>query len=229
MLVAGDDRGNVEVWSLPSDFERRFSTGQGAVESVAFSHDGTMLATGGTDHTIRLWEGRSLAPRERLTGAMGAVYAVAFSPDEKTVAASGSDQLIRLWSVPDGQQRRTIPGSNGAVYGLAFSPNGRILASAGADNDVRLWDPATGVMLGTPLALDSNWVNSVAFGASSDLLASASTDGTVRVWSGILWSGLSGLTQTVCGAVGTGLSTAQFTQYAPLVGEHENCPTAPDG
>ena len=227
-LVAGDKSGHIDVWTLPGYVQRRLPTGQGAVESLAFNSSGSMVATGGTDHTVWLWDAHSFTRLRWLAGATGAVYTVAFSPGGSTLAASGSDQIIRLWSVPDGQERAPITESNGAVLGLAFSSNGRILASAGADDLIRLWDPATGVALGMPLTED-NWVNAVAFGVRGDLLVSASTSGSVRVWRGIFWSRLGDLTQTVCGVVGTGLSSAQWTQYAPLVHPQKNCPRAKEG
>ncbi|GLW11533.1 hypothetical protein Misp01_66610 [Microtetraspora sp. NBRC 13810] len=72
---------------------------QGAVHSVVFSPDGTLLAgAGGTDLTVRLW---NVARRQpvggELTGHSDAVWSVAFSPDGKMLATPSSDATIRLW------------------------------------------------------------------------------------------------------------------------------------
>jgi WD40 repeat protein len=70
-----------------------------AVLSVAFSGDGTWLASGGSDHTLRLWrasDGRELACWE---GHDGPVRAVAFSPDGRVVYSGGADGTLRRWAI----------------------------------------------------------------------------------------------------------------------------------
>ena len=112
------------------------------VYGVAFSPDGRLLASGGRDWTVRLWDPATGEHLRTLTGHAGTVRGVAFSPDGRLLASGCSnDRTVRLWDPATGEHLRTLTGHADGVWGVAFSPHGRLLASGGGSDDmtVRLW------------------------------------------------------------------------------------------
>ncbi|MGE5194014.1 MAG: protein kinase domain-containing protein, partial [Deltaproteobacteria bacterium] len=122
----------------------------GAVLSVAFSPEGTTLASASWDGTVGLWDAATGKRQRALRGHSPSAWAVAFSPDGKTLASGGkrTGSLI-LWEASTGQPLHTIRES---VDGMAFSPDSRIVAGGAIAGDgvhVKLWDVATGAVRAT--------------------------------------------------------------------------------
>ena len=155
------------------------------VNSVAFSPDGTTLASGSSDNTVRLWDGVTGAHKATLRGHGGDVYSIAFSPDGTTLASGSSDNTVRLWDGVTGAHKATLRGHRGDVYSIAFSPDGTTLASRSEDNTVRLWDAVTGAHKYTLEGPRYAAVYSIAFSPDGTTLASGSSDNTVRLWDAV--------------------------------------------
>ncbi|MBV7334797.1 protein kinase [Chloroflexi bacterium TSY] len=153
----------------------------GAIEAVAFSPNGQLLAAGTEDGQIRVWQARDSQPLLTFEGHTGIVWSIAFSPDGETLASGSWDQTVRLWAVHSGQEVKTLPGHTHAVSSVAFSPDGETLASGSWDQTVRLWAVRSGQGLKTLLD-HTDAVNSVAFSPDGGTLASGSWDQTVRLW-----------------------------------------------
>ena len=119
----------------------------GAVWGVAFSPDGTRLATTSDDGTARLWDSTTGESLLTLTGHTGRVRGVAFSPDGTRLATTSDDDTARLWDSTTGESLLTLTGHTGGVWGVAFSPDGTRLATASDDRTARLWDSTTGQLI----------------------------------------------------------------------------------
>ena len=158
-----------------------------AINSVAFSPDGRLLASGPQNGDPRLWDlatGECLRTLELRRwwdwSFTKPTDSVAFSPDGHLLATSYGE-TVRLWDPATGGHRRTLTGHTNYVYGVAFSPDGRLLATVSSDQTVRIWDPGTGGHLRT-LTGHTQLIRGVAFSPDGRLLATVSYDQTVRIW-----------------------------------------------
>src|SRR5439155_16382321 len=97
---------------------------QGLVRSLALSPDGTLLASGGEDHQIRVWDAATYQLRLTLDGHTDTVNSVAFAPDNTLLASASADHTVRLWDSSTGRQLATIDASTKSVNRVAFAPDG---------------------------------------------------------------------------------------------------------
>jgi WD40 repeat protein len=114
----------------------------GACLNLAFSPDGRLLATGGEENTVKIWDvGSGREARPPLRGHKDDIYAVAFSPDGRWLASAGEDSTVRVWDRRAGYVlARTFRGHTGLVSSLAFSPDSRQLFSGSNDHTVKVWN-----------------------------------------------------------------------------------------
>ena len=109
----------------------------GSVTSVVFSPDGTTLASGSRDDTIKLWDVATGTLKATLEGHEAGVNSVAFSPDGTTLASGSWDGTIKIWDVATGKatleiySKRYSESDEFSIYSVAFSPDGNTIASTG--------------------------------------------------------------------------------------------------
>ena len=146
------------------------------VESVAFSSDGTILASASYDHTIRLWNPHSKQLLHTLTKHTAEVVRLAFSP--VTLASSSRDGTIRLWNPHTGKQKRKLTVQTGWVNPVAFSPDGATLLIGG--HGITVWDTDIG-QYKVPLIGGIGDVVSVVFSPDGQTVACGSADNLVHL------------------------------------------------
>ena len=164
-----------------------FDHGSGVV-SVVLSRDGTVLASGAADGTVKLWDVGTHTNIATFEGHASAVASVAFSPDGTTLAA-GLLNDIKLWDVETHTNIATLEGHASAVVSVAFSPDGTTLAAGAWDGTVKLWDVETHQNTATFGGYDApifeeeegGWLTPVSFSPDGTTLASGAGN-SIKLW-----------------------------------------------
>jgi WD40 repeat protein len=149
------------------------------VRWVAYSLDGSRIASCSDDCKIRVWDantGEEIGIP--LAGHTNNINCVAFSRDG-TLASASSDRTVRIWDIQNGYA--TLHGHGGQVLSVAWSPDATLLASGSADHLIHLWEGQTRGLI-FELQGHISDVTSVAFSPDGLKLASASEDKTIRLW-----------------------------------------------
>ena len=180
-IVGGGDSQELLVWDTQGEQRAALQMHHGRIWSVAVNGQGTLIASGSDDHTVRLWDGQTGQHRFTLKGHKSWVRAVAFSQRGSFLASGGDDSTIRIWNTASGFCLATIPHSQHWIRALKFNPkNSRYLISGGDDGIVRWWDRKEKISFS--LARHQQRICAVDFSPNSRYIASGSDDASVIVW-----------------------------------------------
>ncbi|WP_088889108.1 NB-ARC domain-containing protein [Leptolyngbya ohadii] len=188
-LVSGNlnTRSTLKVWDVETG--NCFTTipaHVGKVNSVCFHPEGELIASGGDDKNVQIFNLKHQQIDRVLQGHKAVIWSVAFSPDGKRLASGSFDQMVRIWDVASGQCLHTLSGHTNALTTIVFHPALPWIATASSDATVRLWSVETGVC-DRILNDYQDVVMGIAFSPDGQTFATGSFDKTVRIWNVASW------------------------------------------
>ncbi len=140
VVAVGQDTGRIEVWDRSGPtLVRRIDAHLAEVRALAFSPDGTTLASGSADRTVTLWRS-TRGGRADLHGHRDDVVALAFSPDGRWLYSGAHDGEVLRWDARTGALTARFVAHEEGLWHLAHDPRGPRLFTAGRDKRVRAWD-----------------------------------------------------------------------------------------
>jgi WD40 repeat protein len=181
-FIASATEGNaVEVFGAGGRRLRSLVGHSDKVDAIAFSPSGAVLATGGRDKAVILWDAATGQVLQSLRNHGTWIRAVRFSPDGGQLASLEYIGDIKLWSLESSRLLRRLQGNGGRCEVIDFSPDGRMLAGGSASGRIVVWNTQTGAELAL-LSGGSTSIRSLQFSPDGRHLAAASASGTIQVW-----------------------------------------------
>ena len=212
MLAAGSEDGNITVWDLKTK-ETKFHAcafgdaetnedsvcklngdGETDIRGVAFNTDGTLLASGSTDHRVWLWNTASGALLARSVGGnegghINTVSSVSFNPKTGQIASASWDNTVRIWQPIQNEDQTwqlelmdSLTGHSNSIWAAAYSPDGSQLATGSSDKTLILWNVEQASQLGTPFKKLDSAVWAMAVSPDGKHFAAADLSGYIHIW-----------------------------------------------
>ena len=170
----------------------RQTEAQTAVTSSLLSPDGELLAAGGSDHLVWLWDvSDPTSPQllAKLSGFSAGVSALIFSGNSQTLFAGSADHTVRIWSVTKPAKPLQLPsspliGPSTAITRLALSPDNHTLAVATVEGHVWLWAVAnpSKASLTASLTAARGRLTALAFSPSDNTLVAGGANRRLTFW-----------------------------------------------
>uniref|UniRef100_A0A8C1WLG4 APG16-like 1 n=1 Tax=Cyprinus carpio TaxID=7962 RepID=A0A8C1WLG4_CYPCA len=165
---------------VPSTALHIFDAHDGEVNAVRFSPGSRLLATGGMDRRVKLWEvisGRC-EPKGALTGSNAGITSIEFDSAGSYLLAASNDFASRIWTVDDYRLRHTLTGHSGKVLSARFLLDNARIVSGSYDRTLKLWDLRSKVCMKTVFAGSS--CNDIV--CTEQCVMSGHFDKKVRFW-----------------------------------------------
>jgi WD40 repeat protein len=181
-LIASATEGNaVELFGAGGRRLRSLAGHGDKVDAIDFSPSGSVLATGGRDKAVILWEAATGRMLQSLRSHMSWIRAVRFSPAGRQLTTLEYIGDINVWDWESGRLRHRLQGSGGRCEVIDYSPDGKLLAGGAASGRIVLWNTNSGQEVAV-LSGGSTSIRSLKFSPDGLHLAAASVSGTIQVW-----------------------------------------------
>lgn len=181
-VAANEATGKIHIWrTLDDQIVHNLSGHISWIFGLTFSHDNKLLASGGEDKTVRLWDLENNAATV-LGAHKKSVWTIAFSSDDKMLASGGGDCCIMIFDTATHQCIKSFKAHTDEVFSVAFSSDNSILISASTSNEICLWDVKNHFSLIKKLNGHHATVRCVSYNENNSHIASCDWQGKIIIW-----------------------------------------------
>jgi len=179
-IVSGGREGALKVWNRDGSLVREMTIHRTLVEGVAYSPDGSLIASCERSGLVVIHDAASGEERQQHTVAGMRAFSIAFSTDGTLVTIGGSAGRVVRWNLKDGSTR-TLHEQSGDVRSVAFSPRGGHFVSGASDGTVVLWRTDTwepGAIWTDHLGM----VRCISWDPDGSYIATGASDRSIKIW-----------------------------------------------
>ena len=187
-LLANSGITSILIWDVAKGLEHEFilEGHEDVTIDLAWSPDGSTLASLSADETIRLWAAPDYLEASILS--VGAAVSFDWSPDGKTIAVGSFTGEIQLWDVQSAQLQDILPGNETeSIIQVMWSPGGDMLAAANTSGVVNIWTVDNWEIMSTLADPNDSLTNDLAWSPNGQYLATAHENGFVHLWNPESW------------------------------------------
>lgn len=204
--------GQITIWKVADLKASNLIGHSDAINSLAFSPDNKLLASGSEDGTIIFWKTADWTKSDPVRDRPSGVLTLTFSHNGKWLASAGMDGTVSIWDVSKLPLSATsFKGHTLPVFALAFNKDDSLLASGSWDKTIIIWDVKSHQQVGNPLRGHSDYISSLAFSPDGKTLVSGGWDNTIVLWNLDLQSWI----KKACQIAGRNFTRAEWQQYFP--------------
>ncbi|MGY5874648.1 MAG: WD40 repeat domain-containing protein [Candidatus Thorarchaeota archaeon] len=181
MIAAAMQDRSIRLYDVRNCEEMQRMQDEFLCTSLAFSPKGDIVASGGVDRVVKLWDIRTGTQIATLEGHTYPILSLSFSPDGTGLVSASGDTTLITWDVDNHQKLHQMKGHSLYVVSCDWSPTENLIVSASVDATIILWNSETGE-LKKQVEEHRTAVQSVRFSPDGTNLVSGSSDQTMKVW-----------------------------------------------
>ncbi len=156
------------------------------ITALALAAGGKVLASGGDDHLVRIWNTQTGELTQTLKAHADWVRSLSFNPDHTLLLSAGDDHLLVLWKLGENNPHRVLAERGAPIYSAVFAHKGDMIAAVGFEEEVTIYDVEQG-KVARKLKGPCQDLRCVVFSPDDSQVAVAGRSGQIRVWSTSDW------------------------------------------
>lgn len=169
--------------NIPTCASVKFDAHEGEVSAVKWSPLEKLLATGGADRKLKLWEVSKgcIDKKGNLVGSNAGVMAIDFDSSGTLILGASNDYATRVWTIADQRLKHTLTGHSGKVMAAKFLGEASKVVTGSHDRTLKIWDLRSRACIETKFA-GSSCNDLVTVDSAGSIIISGHFDKSIRFW-----------------------------------------------